>query len=159
RLLEIVAKVAGGRLLADHRLAPARPGLVLDRDGEVVDVDVAVRAVLSAQPAADAPVLDEDLERVPATDRPDGTPDHAQRIAARAAGRRDQVLVEPKPVADEPGDAVVRVGARTHAQIAARAPIEVEEQEVLRLHEALSEEVADRHRRHPLVTLLVLADP
>src|SRR6185295_15515195 len=62
RLVVLPAQVAGGRLLAHHRLLLARPVGIVALDHERVEVDVAVRALGGAQAAADAPVLDDDLE-------------------------------------------------------------------------------------------------
>ncbi len=64
RLVVLPAQVAGGGLLPDDGLALARAVRVLALDLERMQVDVAVRAVVGAQAAADAPVLDDDLERV-----------------------------------------------------------------------------------------------
>src|SRR5581483_6419897 len=102
--------------------------------------DVAVRTVARAESAADAPVLDDHLERVATADRADGAADHAQRIAALPARGRDEVLVEPEAVADEPRDAVVRVGAGADALVAARALLEIEDEQALRFEQSLREE-------------------
>src|SRR5262245_57249647 len=91
-LLEVAAQVAGDRLLASlDGLGPTGGRKTLGRvralvtagrighvgHGEWMHVDVAVWAVLRAQPAPDAPVLDDDLERLLAADRSHGAPDHA----------------------------------------------------------------------------------
>jgi hypothetical protein len=47
------------------------------------------------------------------------------------------------PVADQPGNTVVRLGAGVHAGVAARAVVEVDEQKVLRLVESLVEKVVE----------------
>src|SRR5207249_8635824 len=107
--------------------------------------------VLGAEPTADAPVLDEDLQRVAAPDGPDRAADHAQRVATRAAGGRHQVAIESQTVTHQAGDAVVRISTGAHAAVAPRAPLEVEEEQVLRLHQALSKEGAEGKRRRPLV--------
>src|SRR4051812_16491733 len=57
---------------------------------ERMHADIAVRAVLRAQPAANAPILDDDFERITTADRTYRTPDHAQRIAALTARSRNQ---------------------------------------------------------------------
>ena len=127
RLLVLHAQVAAGRLLP-RRTRSCRDGCAGSAlvDLERVHVQVAVGTVARAQAAADAPVLDDDLERVAPADRADRTADHAQRIAALAARGGDQVLVEPQPFADQPRHAVVRVRARPHALVAARALLEIE---------------------------------
>src|SRR5262249_42067236 len=63
--VQLAALVARRRLLLDHRHHAARL-LVLDLllGRERVHVDVAVRTVLGALAAADAPVLDDDLARL-----------------------------------------------------------------------------------------------
>ncbi len=156
RFLELPTQIAGRRLLADDGLLAARLQLVVGGDREGVHVDVPVGTALGAQAAADAPILDEDLERVATADRAHRAADHAERIAARAARRRHQVLVEAQAVADQAGDALVRVRAGADAEIAAGAALEIDEEQVLRLHQPLREKVRDRHRADLLVTLLVL---
>src|SRR5262249_31727418 len=121
RLLELRAQVAAGRLQPDDRFLP---GLAFSLDLERVHVDVAVRTLLGPAPAPDAPVLDDDLQGPLAADGPDRAADHAQRIAAGAAGRGDQVLVVPEPVADEPRHAVVGLGARPDAGVASDAALQ-----------------------------------
>src|SRR5262249_21531298 len=146
RLLELTAEVTRRCLFAHDRFHPSPLGFVGELHGEWMEVDVSEGAVLGAQPAADAPVLDHDLERVPPADGADGTTDHAQRIATRPARGRDQVLVEPEAVADEPGDPVMSLRARADTQIAPSAALQVEEQEVLGLHEPLRDEIVERYR-------------
>src|SRR5215813_3184829 len=85
RLLQMRAKVTGSRLLLDHRFfAPGVLGIVAHH-GKRVQVDVAVRAVPRAQPAAYAPVLDDYFQRIAAPDRADRAAHHAKRIAALPA--------------------------------------------------------------------------
>jgi len=50
---------------------------IVEFDGEWVQVDVAIRTVVGAEAAANAPILDDDFERVPAADRTHGASDHA----------------------------------------------------------------------------------
>src|SRR5438477_7605181 len=80
-LREIPAQITRGRLLVDHGFHAARTGLVRSLRLERVDVDVAVRTALRAETAADAPVFDDDLERIAAADRTHRATDHAQRVA------------------------------------------------------------------------------
>src|SRR5688572_369504 len=121
--------------------------------------DVSVRAIARAQAATDAPVLDDDLERVPPPNRSDRTPDHAQRIAALAARRRNQVFVEPQTLADKTRHAVVRIGARVDTFIAARALLEIEDEQALRLHQTLSQEIIQLGRIRRLLSRAVLREP
>ena len=82
--------------------------------------------------------------------RPGSRPCTADR--GTTARRRDQVLVEAQPFAHQPRDAVVRVGARLHALVAARALLEVQHQQALRLHQPLVQEVGDRRRSRSTAT-------
>ena len=80
-----------------------------------------------------------------------------------AAGSRHQKFVEAQAFADQPRDAVVRVGAGAHAVIAARAAFQIHHQQALRFHQALREEGIERRagggRQALLVLLLALARP
>src|SRR2546430_3029047 len=140
---QVLAEIADGRFLAHDGLATAGALVVVHRDPESVHVDVAVRAVLGTDTAPDAPVLDLDLERVATADRAHRAADHAEGVAALAARRRHEVVLEAQPLAHEARDAVVRRGAGLHAQVAARAAVEVEEEEALGLHQALTQEVLE----------------
>ena len=86
-----------------------------------------------------------DLQRIAPADGADRAADHAQRIAALPAGGRDQIFVEAQAFADQPGDAVVRVGAGADAVIAAGAVLQIEHQQALRFHQALREKGIERH--------------
>jgi len=91
-----------------------------------VHVDVAIRAVVRAQAAADAVALDLNLLPLPiAMDRIDRAPDQAIRIGARPARTGDEPFVDPQPLADQPRDAVMRIAARLGAFVAPRASLEV----------------------------------
>ena len=95
--------------------------------------------------ATDAPVFDNDLERLAPADRADGAADHAQRIAATAAGGRYQVILKPQTFADQTSHAIVGVGAGAHAVIAAGAFFQIQDQKTLRFHQALRQEVVQRN--------------
>ena len=90
----IVAEVAGRSLDAGACDFPARVGGIVEFDGEWVEIDVAVRTVIGAEAAADAPIFDDDFERIAAANRSDRAADHAQRVAALAAARRDEKAIE-----------------------------------------------------------------
>ena len=62
--------------------------------------DVPVWAVRRAEAAADAVILDHDLEVFAAMDRIDGAAGHAVRVGARAAGGGDGEAPEAHAVAD-----------------------------------------------------------
>jgi hypothetical protein len=88
------AKIAGrGLLLGNHRAVARRIG-ILDIHFERMQCDVAIRAILGAQPTSDAPVFNDDFERLATPYGTHRTTDHAQRITALAAGRRDQEVLE-----------------------------------------------------------------
>src|SRR5262249_15031193 len=150
RLPEPGRKIAGGSLGPDHRSRRApwnlrRAGF----DGERMHVDVAVGALLGAPPAADAPVFDDDLQRVLPPDRAYGADDHASGLAPGAEGRGPEILVVAQAVPDQPGDAVVSVGTRAHAGVAPRASLEIDQQEILGLHQALAQEFVERYALEP----------
>ena len=90
----VVAQVAGRSLHPGAGDFPARVRGIVEFDWEWMQVDVAVGTIVGAQAAADAPVFDDDFERVAAADGADGASDHAQRIAALAAGSGHQIFVE-----------------------------------------------------------------
>ena len=119
---------------------------IVEFDRERMQVDIPVGAVVRAEAAADAPVLDDDFERVAAANRAHRASDHAERVAALAAGGGDQVLVEAQAFADQASDTVMRVGAGAHALIAARAAFEIEHEQALRFHQTLGEELVDGQR-------------
>ena len=97
---QIAAQIAGGR----------HPSLRL-----LVHRDVAVGTVRGAEPAADAVVLNHDLDGAGmifprlAVNRIDGTTDEAVGVEAGAAGAGHEIILEPQPLADQPRNAFVRV--------------------------------------------------
>src|SRR5688572_10967806 len=117
---------AGGLALRDLQLA-GRLCRIGHGGLEGVQRQVAVRAIVGAEAAADAPVLDDDLERVATPNRSDRTADHAERIAALPAGRGDEIFVEAQAFTYQPRHAVVRIGASAHALIATRALFQIEQ--------------------------------
>ena len=52
---------------------------------EGMQIDVAVRTILGAQPAADAPIFNNYFQRIPAPNRAHRTAHHTQRIETLAA--------------------------------------------------------------------------
>ena len=82
RFRMIGAEIAGSGFLPYHRhLAPRCSGII-GFDGKRVQINVAVRAVFRAQAAADAPVFNDDFQRIAPADGADRTADHAKRVAA-----------------------------------------------------------------------------
>ena len=100
-------------------------------------VDVAVRAELGAFPAADAPVLDDDLEVFLPADRTDRALRHAKRVATGTTRRCDEEMIVAQPVAKQAGDSVVRFRAGLDARVAAGAVVEIDEQQVLGFEQTL----------------------
>jgi len=141
--LEVGAEIAGSGFLLDDGFFAAGIFEVVNADIERMEIDVAVGAVARAKAAADAPVFDDDFKRIAAADGADGTTDHAERVATLAARSGDQEIFEAQAVADQAGDAFVGIGAGVYAGIAARAFLQIEDEQALRFHEALREELVD----------------
>ena len=137
-------------------LLAAWPIGILDHYLEWMEVNVPVRTIASTESATDAPVFDDDFQRIPATNGPDRTAHHTKRVAALAAGSSDEVLLEAQSVANQPRDAVMSVGASIHAGVAARTLLQVEEQKALCFHQSLREKLIDGHVAFHLNALLVL---
>src|SRR5262245_49165217 len=96
--------------------------------------------------------LDDDLEAVAlvrggqAVDRIDWTSHETMRVQARATRGRHQEVAEPHALANQARHVVVRVGTGAGALIAARAPVEVEDKELLGLEQSLFEVLAQPKR-------------
>jgi hypothetical protein len=88
--------------------------------------DAAIGAVLGTQAAADTPVFYHYFEGSSPPDSADRATDHAQGIAALAARRGNEVLVESQALPNEPGDAVMRVRTGPHAGVAPSALLQVQ---------------------------------
>src|SRR5271166_4752679 len=111
RLSQVRAQIAGGSLLFDRGFLAARVFGIVGHHFKRMQVDVAVGAVARAEAAPDAPVFDDHFQGMAAANRADRATDHAEGIAALAAGSGDQVIFEAQAVAHQAGDSVVRVGA------------------------------------------------
>src|SRR5712664_1390772 len=118
-------------------------------------IDVAVGTILGAEAAADAPIFDDDFERISPSNRTDRAADHAERVAALAATRGDEILIEAQAIADETRDAVVCVSASVDAGVAARAIVQIQNQQALRFHQALRKELIDGDVVNHLHALLI----
>jgi len=59
-----------------------------------MQIDVAVGTILRAQAAADAPIFDDDFERIAAPNRADRAARPCKWVAALPAARRDKILIE-----------------------------------------------------------------
>ena len=106
-----------------------------------VQIDVAIRAIARAEAAADAPVFDNNFQRVPPADRSHRATDHAQGIAALAAGSGHQIFVEPHAFANQAAHAVMCVRTGAHALIATGAAVEVEHEKTLSFHQPIGQEL------------------
>ena len=116
---------------------PARMSGIVQFDGKRVKIDIAIRAVVGAQAAANTPVLDDDFEGVTSADGADGASNHAQGIATLPAGSGHQVFVEAKSLAYQPADAIMRVGTGSNTLITTGAALQIEHQEALRFHQSV----------------------
>ena len=102
-------------------------------DFEWMHVDVPVGAKLGTFPATDAPILDDDLEVLLAPNRADRALRHAKWVAARSTSSGDKKVIVAQTVAQQAGHPVVGLCASAHASVAARAIVEIDEEEILRL--------------------------
>src|SRR5262249_29660583 len=108
------------------------------RCGERDHRDVVPGTVLRAELTAHARLgVDRDFKGAHcAGDRAGRAAHEARRIAALIAGDRNRPVVIFLALADEPRRAVVRVGAATHAIVAARARVQIDEEDALAVDEA-----------------------
>src|ERR1700722_4640538 len=149
-LFQMCAQIAGSSLLLHHRFLSPRTLQVFDHDFERMQINISIRAVPRAQPATDAPILDNHLERVPPPDRSYWTTDHAKRVAALPARSRHQILFEPQAFPHQTRYSVVGVGARVHARIATRAIFQIEDKQTLCFHQTLRKKLVDGHTANRL---------
>src|ERR1700694_1116597 len=91
---QVRAEIARSGFLLDGRLLAPGPLRIIHHHFEWMQIDVDVGAILRAEAAADAPILDDNFERISPSNRADRAADHAERVAALAAARGDKVLVE-----------------------------------------------------------------
>src|SRR5690349_22534584 len=64
--------------------------------------------------------------------------------------------LEPQALANQPGDAVVRVGTGLRALVAPRALLQVQHEQALRVHERSEEHTSELQSRRDLVCRLLL---
>jgi hypothetical protein len=152
---QVRAEVARSSFLLDRRFFSAGSLRIINHHFEWLQIDVAVGTILRAEAAADAPIFDDNFERISPSNRADGAADHAQRVAALAATRGDEILIEAQAIADETRDSVVSVSASVDAGIAARAVLQIQNQQALRFHQALREELIDGDAANHLHALLI----
>ena len=84
-LFQVCAEIAGGGLLFHNGFFATGPFWIVGHHFEGVKVDVPVRAIERAKPAADTPIFDNDFQGIAAADGADGAANHAERVAALAA--------------------------------------------------------------------------
>ena len=121
RLFQMRAEIAGSGLLLDDRFLAAGILWIVRQYFKRMQIDIAVGTISRAQTAANAPILDDNFQRIPPANRADRAADHAKRVAALAATGCDEIAVKPQTVPHQTSDAIMRIGARVHASIAARA--------------------------------------
>ena len=110
----IGAKIARRGFLLYDRSRASRRFRIGQIHGERMHVDVSVGAIVGAQAASDAPVLNDDFQRIAPANRADRAADHAQRVAALAAGSRHEIFVEAQALANQ-------TASRRHARRRTRA--------------------------------------
>src|SRR5215469_2559776 len=142
---QVRAKIARRSFLLDDRFLATRIFRVVGKHFKRMQVDIAVGAIARAKPAADAPIFDNDFERIAAANGADRTADHAKRVAALPATCCNEIPVKAQAVAHETSDAVMRVRACVHASVAARAILQIENEQALRFHQTLREKLIDRN--------------
>src|SRR5712664_3560876 len=103
---QVRAEIARRCFLLACRFFSAGSLRIINHHFERMQIDVAVRTILGAKAAADAPIFDDDFERMSPSNRADRAADHAERVAALAATRGDEILIEAQAIADETRDAV-----------------------------------------------------
>jgi hypothetical protein len=104
-----------------------------------VHLNISIGALLRAFTATNAPVFNNDLKRIPSAYGSDRTADHAHWIRTGAAGCRYKVSIDPQPVSDQTGHASMHVCAGSDALVATRAPVQVNQQKVLGVHEPVTQ--------------------
>src|SRR5579863_9066685 len=128
------AEIARSGLLFDDCFFATRTIRIVGHNFERMQIDISIRTVERAKPAADAPIFDDDFERVTPSNGAYGTSDHAKRVAALPATGGDEVLFESQAIADETRDTIVCIRAGIYAGVAARAFLQIEHEKALRFH-------------------------
>src|SRR6516225_10397175 len=103
------AEIAGSCFLLDDGFLAAGIFLIVRQHFERMQIDIAVRAIARAETAADAPILDDDFERIAAANRSDRATNHAKRVAALSATGGDEIAVKAQAIPHQARDAVVRI--------------------------------------------------
>ena len=125
RLLLVETEIAGGCLGVDFRDFLSRMHKIIYLHIKRMHVDVAIRAGVGTETAADTPILNDNLQTVTSADGTYGAADHAQRIFAVAAGCSDEILIPAQPIANQSADALVGVSAGADALVASSTAFEI----------------------------------
>lgn len=135
--LQVRAEIAGSRFLLDDRFLAACIFWIIGEDFKGMKIDVAVGTIARAKAAADTPILDDHFEGIAPANRTNRASHHAEWIAALAATRSNEIAVKAQAIAHEACNPIVRIGAGIHTGVAARAILQVENEQALRFHQAL----------------------
>ena len=141
---ERTAEIADDRLL--RKFLQDHPRFQLEQTGglgaaqfAIAHVNRSIRALVCTQLAADAVIANPDLPIVAPGDRPDRATNHADGIETTATGDWNEVFVKPRAIQIQPV-AAVRMGidARLDTGTAARAFLQVDQHQLLSLHQPQS---------------------
>src|SRR5580700_2772292 len=123
RLGMIQAKIARRSFYLHARHLASRMRRIIQFDRKRMHVDISVWTIAGAKSATNAPILNNDFERITPPDRTHRTTDHAKRVAALPARGCYQITIEAQPFADQTAHAIMGVSTGPHALIATRAAV------------------------------------
>src|SRR5262249_39533461 len=104
--------------------------------------NIAVGAIRFAQAAADAVAFDFDFRAFAAMDGIHWAAYQAVGVFTASASASHEEMAETEAIALQPRHAAVRVGARLSAFVAARAALQIQHEQLLRIEQTLIEELA-----------------
>src|SRR5215813_11545723 len=90
-LFQVHAEIARSGFLLDNCFLATSIFGIVGHNPEEMKIDITVQTIANAEPAADAPILDDDFEQIAAANRADQAADHAKRIAALATTCDDEI--------------------------------------------------------------------
>ena len=128
RLRQVGAQIAGSGFLFYDRFGAAGMIRIFVHHLKRMQINVAVRTIARAQATTDAPILDDDFERIAAANGADRAAHHAQGIAALTATGGNQILLEAQAIAYQTSNTIVSVCTSVDAGVAARAFLQIEDQ-------------------------------
>src|SRR5260370_39932305 len=76
---QVRAKIARSSFLSAGRFVAAAPLRIVNHHFERMQIYIAVGTILRTQAAADAPIFNNDFQRIAPSNRTDGAADHAER--------------------------------------------------------------------------------